>query len=212
MDKPVIVLGAGGHAKVVLDILISQSAKIIGIVDSDFNKIGTKILGISVIGDDSIVEQYPTQSIYLVNGLGSIGSTKAREALFIKFKKCGYDFATIIHKSAVIASDVELKEGTQVFAGAVIQTGTIIGHNSIINTKTSIDHDCHIEPHVHISPGVTICGNVIIGERTHIGAGTTIIQGIKIGTNAIIGAGSVVLRDQAENTMAFGVPAKEVIT
>ncbi len=211
MSRPVVVLGAGGHAKVVLDILLNQDVRVIGIADYDVTNIGKKILGVPIISNDADVLQYPSQSIYLVNALGSIGSTKARRELFIKFKNQGYNFATVVHSSAMIAADVQMKEGTQVMAGAVIQTGSIIGENSIVNTKASIDHDCLIGCHAHISPGVTVCGGVVVGTGTHIGAGATIIQEIKIGSHCIIGAGSLVIRNVSENKVAFGHPAKEVM-
>lgn len=210
MDRPIIILGAGGHAKVVLDALLQQGVHILGIVDHDVARIGEKILGVSIIGDDAHVLQYDTKKIYLVNGLGSIGSTKVRRELFIKFKGRGYNFATIIHSSAIIAKDVQLQEGTQVMAGAVLQTGSIIGENSIINTRVAIDHDCVIGSHAHISPGATICGGVTVGMGTHIGAGATIIQEIKVESGCIIGAGSLVIRDVTTNSIAYGNPAKEV--
>lgn len=212
MDRPVVVLGAGGHAKVIIDILLHQGVSILGIVVHDRTKIGEKFLGVPIIGNDADVLQYSTQSIYLVNALGSIGSTEVRRMLFIKFKTQGYNFATVVHSSAIIAADVQMKEGTQVMAGAVIQTGCIIGENSIVNTRASIDHDCLIGSDVHISPGVTICGGVIVGAGTHIGAGTTLIQEIKVASNCIIGAGSVVIRNISANRVAFGNPAKEVRT
>jgi sugar O-acyltransferase (sialic acid O-acetyltransferase NeuD family) len=210
MDRPVIVIGAGGHAKVVIDALIKQSTDIVGIVDSDGKKGGRQILGIDIIGDDATVLRYSKDEIYLVNGIGSVGTTKLREKIFMKFKSQGYRFPAVVHPSAVIANDVEILEGAQVMAGVVIQTGAVIGQNTIVNTKASIDHDCTIQSHVHISPGVTICGGVLVGEGTHVGAGTTVIQGVEIGANAIVGAGSLVLKNVADNTKIYGSPVKEV--
>lgn len=210
MDKPVIVLGAGGHAKVLIDALIKQGATIVGIVDSDCKKNGRQILDVDIIGDDATVLRYSKDKIYLVNGIGSVGSTRLREKIFMKFISQGYRFPVVVHPSAIIANDVEILEGAQVMAGVVIQTGAVIGQNTIVNTKASIDHDCIIKSHVHISPGVTICGGVSVGKGTHVGAGTTIIQGVEIGTNTIVGAGSLVLKNVADNKKIYGNPAKEV--
>lgn len=210
MDKPVIVLGAGGHAKVVIDVLIKQGATILGIVDSDSSKIGNQILGVNIIGNDDSVLLYSKDEICLVNGIGSVGSTRLRKNIFMEFKSQGYKFATISHPTAIIGKDVIIAEGSQIMAGVIIQPGVVIGENTIINTKASIDHDCTIHSHAHISPGVTICGGVLVGEGTHIGASTTVIQGVEIGANVVVGAGSLVLKNVTDNKVIYGSPVKEV--
>lgn len=210
MERPILVLGAGGHASVIIDILMSQGRKIIGLVDPDVNKHGKEILGVPVLGDDFVVEQYLPENVYLVNGVGSIGSTALRKKLFIKFKKLGYAFVSVVHDGAIVSPNALLSEGVQIFAGAVVQTGVVVRENCIVNTKASVDHDCDIEPHAHVSPGVTLCAEVAIGEGTHVGAGATIIQGVHIGKNSVIGAGSLVLKSQEGNKLIFGVPAKVV--
>lgn len=210
-DRPIIVIGAGGHSKVLIDILLQQNAQIIGIVEADFNKIDNQILGIKIVGNDGYILNYDPKSIYLVNAIGSIGSMNLRKKIFLNFKQKGYVFAKVIHPTAIIGQAVNIQEGAQIMAGAIIQIGSSIGINSIINTKASVDHDCVIKEHVHISPGSIICGNCIVGSGTHIGAGTTIIQSIIVGENVLVGAGSVVVKDILANVKAFGVPAKDVI-
>lgn len=210
MDRPVIVLGSGGHSKVVIDVLRHQDVRILGIVEADATKVGNTMLGIEIIGDDSAILGYSPEQIYLINAVGSAGVSEVRERLFMQFKQLGYNFAITIHPSAVIASDVQLGEGVQVMAGAIIQAGTVIGKNTIVNTKASIDHDCIIGEHVHISPGATLSGNVTVGESCHIGAGSTVIQGIQIGCHTLIGAGAVVVRNISDYKVAIGIPAKEV--
>lgn len=211
MKQSVIVLGGGGHAKVLIDALLNQNVSIIGYTDQNPEKIGKKVFDVSCLGDDQIIFGYSADSIRLVNGIGSIATTDLRKMLFQKFKDRNYSFLNVIHSSAVIASDVILSEGVEVMAGAIIQTGCEIGNNSIINTKASVDHDCRIGSHVHIAPGVTLSGGVTVEDGVHIGAGATIIQGVKIGRNSIIGAGAVVISDVPENVTAVGVPAKEVL-
>lgn len=204
---PIIVIGAGGHAKVLIDALLGQDKDIIGIVDKEVSKLEEDVLGVQVIGADDVVLQYQTEKVALVNGIGSIQDTSLRKNISDRFREKGYSFAKVIHSSAIIAKNVELGEGVQVMAGAVIQTGSRIGANTIINTKASIDHDCKIGAHVHIAPGVTLSGDVEIGDGAHIGTGAVIIQGIKIGTNSLVGAGSVVIKDVLSGTAVVGVPA-----
>ena len=207
---PVIILGAGGHAKVLVDILSRHNVTVIGMSDKYIIPHSRQISDAPIIGDDDVVFSYLTQEISLVNGLGSVDSKKHRQQIFEKFKEAGYFFCNVIHDSAILAKDVSYGEGLQVMAGAVIQPGCKLGSNIIINTRASIDHDCIINNHVHIAPGVIISGGVVIGEGTHIGTGAVIIQGVKIGAGSVVGAGAVVLKDVGDNTVVVGVPAKVV--
>lgn len=207
MDSPVIVIGAGGHAKVLIDILKLKSVEILGIVLPKSNTLNDKFYGYPIIGDDEVVLEYLSQDIKLVNALGSVRSTDKRKAIFERFKRQGYNFTSVIHPSAIISSDSKLSEGIQVMAGVIIQAGCTIGENTILNTKASIDHDCLVGQHVHVAPGVTISGNVSIGECTHIGTGATIIQGIRIGANVTVAAGGVVVKNISDGLMVKGVPA-----
>lgn len=205
MQKPVILLGAGGHARVLIDMLRINSFDLLGIIAPEPIAIGSA----PYLGDDRKVLSYSPDSVQLVNGLGSAGSTQRRKEVFEFFIGYGYNFATLIHPSAVIASDVRLGSGAQIMAGSVIQTCTTIGANTIVNTRSSVDHDCIIGNHVHISPGVTLCGNVTIYSEVHIGAGSTIIQGRTVQQKSVVGAGSVVLSNIREGSTVYGVPAKE---
>lgn len=209
MSLPVIVLGAGGHAKVLIEALLRSSRVIAGIVDANPQLVGGDLLGVPVLGADDVVEGFRPAEVQLVNGLGSVGAVNRRQLLFEKFKPMGYTFATVIHPCAVIASDVTLGEGAQVMAGAVIQPGCRIGIDTIINTRASVDHDCAIGDHVHISPGATLSGAVTVGARCHIGTGATVIQGISIGADCLVAAGAVVVRHVADGTKVRGVPARE---
>jgi UDP-perosamine 4-acetyltransferase len=210
-DAAIIVLGAGGHAKVLIDALLASSAVIVGIVDPNPALAGTKILGVSVLGGDDVVNEYPPSQVHLVNGLGSVGLPIIRQQLYERFKGMCYTFATVVHPSAVVASDVVLGEGAQIMAGVVIQPGSHIGINSIVNTRASVDHDCIIGKHVHIAPGVTLSGGVLVGEHSHIGTGATLIQGISIGNCCVVAAGAVVTKNVIEGAMVRGVPAREFV-
>ncbi len=207
-EKPVILLGAGGHAKVLLDILLEQNVEILGIAEKEGAGCSSDLYGVPVIGNDSDVLGYSPDAIALVNGIGSIASTALRQKIYEKYKRQGYRFRQVIHPRAIVSRRVEFCEGVQVMAGAVVNVGTHVGENSIVNTNASIDHDCIVGAHVHIAPGVTLSGGVKVGFCSHIGTGATIVQNVCIGEEVVVGAGAVVLKDIGVKEMVFGVPAK----
>lgn len=212
MNLPIIILGSGGHAKVMIDVLRLNALPLLGVVNVDPENERWNIPGVTLISGDQDVLKYSSDTVYLVNGVGSVCLTEKRKLLFEKFKNLGYSFVNVIHPYTVIASDVKLLEGAQIMAGAIVQPGCVIGVNVIVNTRASIDHDCAIGDHVHVAPGVTVSGGVKIGEGAHIGTGATIIQGISIGKNSMVAAGSVAVRDVPEGVIIKGVPGREEST
>ena len=200
---PLIVVGGGGHGRVVLEALRSIASEVRGVVDRDPAVATMLPKGVPWLGDDTVLAAFPPTQHALVNGVGGIGDG-TRRAVFERLRKEGYLFAAIHHESAIIAhAGVELGEGCQVMAGAVVQPGVRIGANAIINTRASVDHDCLIGAHCHVAPGAVICGGVMVGEDTHIGAGAVVIQGIQIGRGALIGAGAVIRRDVGDNLVVY---------
>ena len=209
MDKKRIVLiGGGGHCKVVISILKKlDNFEITGIVDN--YKVGALISGIKVIGtDDDLKNIYKSGVHYALVTVGSIKDNTRRYKLFNMARKIGYNFPVIISPEAVVDKSVRVDEGTVIMPGCIINIDSSIGKNCIINTGAIIEHDCKIGDHCHIAPGVHISGEVNIGELSFVGIGATIIQGIKIGKNVTIGAGSVVIKDIPNNVIAVGNPAK----
>lgn len=194
MKLPVIVIGAGGHARVLLDALKLNKVNVIGVTDAQPSDVDKSKSKVPVIGKDEAVLSYSPQKVLLVNGLGSITVSPKRAEIFKHFKHLGYRFVNVIHPSAVIAKDVQLGEGIQIMAGSVIQTGCKIGNNTIINTRVSIDHDCDIGSHVHIAPGAVLSGGVSIGEGCHLGPCSVVIQGISIAPRSFIRAQLLVHR------------------
>lgn len=211
MMMPVLLLGAGGHAKVLVEALLANAAVIAGVVDADPALRGTTVLGVPVLGGDELVGEFPPSEVLLVNAIGSVALPAKRRELFGKFKALGYRFAQVVHPSAVVASDVELGEGAQVMAGTVIQPGSRIGSNVIVNTRASVDHDCILGDDSHIAPGVTISGGVRIGNGVHVGTGATIIQGISIDNDCFVAAGAVVVDNLSAGSKVRGVPAREFV-
>lgn len=209
MSFPVILLGAGGHAKVLLSVLRRQRAEVLGVVDPALNA-GDEWLGCPVLGSDEALLGYRSAAIELVNGVGSLprdGGVRAR--LFQQFVAQGYRFRTLIDDQAWLADRVELAQGVQVMAGVIIQSGTNIAENVIVNSGAIVEHDGRIGRDCHIAPGATLCGGVWLGDAVHVGAGSTIIQGIHVGSHSVIGAGAVVSRDVGERKVVY--PARAFI-
>jgi len=193
--------GAGGHAKVVIDVLLSQNIQVAGL----FEDTGTKdsLNGIPVLPGIKLTgKPLPELDAPIIV---CIGSNPDRAALVYLISN---NFGTAIHSSAIVSSSASIGEGSVVLQGAIIQAETIIGKHVIINTDASIDHESIIEDFVHISPNATLCGQVYVGEGAHIGAGATIIPGIKIGKWSTVGAGAVVIRDIPDFALAVGNPAR----
>jgi sugar O-acyltransferase (sialic acid O-acetyltransferase NeuD family) len=203
---PIVVLGTGGHACVVVDALQISLLHIEGVVGPDPV---VDVLGALYLGDDEILLARSPASVRLANGVGSVDAAGHRAKVFERFSALGFEFVVLVHPRAIIARDVLLGEGTQVMAGSVVQTGAILGRNVIVNTQASVDHDCEIGDHVHIAPGATLSGGVVVGAGAHVGAGAVILQGRMIGARAVVGAGAVVDRDVREARIVVGVPARE---
>lgn len=209
--RKIIIIGAGGHAKVLINSLFEQNLEILGIVDADSSKLGESVLGIKIIGNDDVIQKYSVNDIYLVNGIGSVASLQLRKQIYQNFTKMGYLFMSIIDQNARIARDVHIGSGVQIMAGAIVQPGCSIGENTIINTRVSIDHDCFIGDNVHIAPGAVLSGNVTVGSCTHLGTSCTVIQGINIGSKVLVAAAALVIHDVTTGLKVCGIPAKEMM-
>ncbi len=204
MPKNVVIIGAGGHAKVIADIITKSNDNVIGFLDDNLDiQSKTIYLNKTVLGTTKDIDKY--KEYYFIIG---IGNNNIRENIANSYDLKWY---TAIHPNAIIANEVSMEEGSVVMAGSIINTGTKIGKHCIINTKSSLDHDNMIEDYVHISPGATLAGTVHIKEKTWVCSGATIINNITIAKNNIIGAGSVVIKDiNEENGTYVGVPARRV--
>lgn len=209
MSKDVVIIGAGGHAKVIADIIIKSGDNLLGFLD-DNKEIGTVIIkntNYAVIGkiEDSIKIYEKNSNVSFIIG---IGNNQIRKIIAEKYNNLNY--YTAIHPSAQIAMDVDIEAGTTIMASACINTSAKIGKHCIINTASIVEHDNLISDFVHLSPNVTSCGTVTIGKLSHIGAGTTIKNNINITTECIIGAGTVVVKDIEEKGTYVGLPAKKI--
>lgn len=197
--KKTIIVGSGGHCNVLIDILTLKKIEVIGIIDKkrDENYLFNRI---PVINETDLLNDKSTRSIPLVNAVGQMPGNSSRLDLSKVYRDLGYQFLSVIHPGAIIASETSFSEGVQVMAGAVIQPNVSIGKDTIINTSVSIDHDCIIGDSCHLAPGTVISGNVSIGSNTFIGTGSSVINNISIGKNSTIAAGSIIFNDIAKSS------------
>lgn len=207
--QSIIILGAGGHARVIADVLVKSGYKILGFVAPDKER-DSLYFGYRIIGGDNVLDSYIDRDFLLANGIGFLPGRPLRWNLAKKMREKGYTFVNVIHPSAILADDVVLDEGVQVMAGSIIQPGVHIGQDTIINTGTCIDHDCDIGKNVHLAPGVILSGSVKIGDGVHIGTGTSVIQRKRIGSGTVIAAASVIYHDIPEN-VTYIQPRRESI-
>lgn len=208
----VVGLGAGGHAKVILDILsFCDKYEVIGLTNADPAAVGQRVLGVPILGSDEILPRLRQQRVSgAFIGVGSVGDCRLRRKLFELAQGLGFELINAIHPDASVARSVQMGTGVAVMAQAAINPGVVLSDNVIVNTGAQLDHDCWIGAHVHIAPGAHLSGDVHVGECAHVGPGATIIQGIRVGEGALVGAGSVVLRDVLPGVTVFGAPARVI--
>ncbi|QXE00953.1 acetyltransferase [Terribacillus sp. DMT04] len=205
--RAVVIIGNGGHSRVLTEILLQQNTKILGFT-APVNE--RNIYNIPYLGDDRELLNYSPTDIKLVNAIGSVSNTSVRKDVYNFFRTKNFEFLTLIHPRAIVADSAVLGNGVQILAGVVIQPFAKVDDNTIVNTLSSVDHDCELGKHIHVAPGSVISGSVQVGDGTHIGTGSTIVQNVKVGNNVLIGAGSLVLNDISAHSKVFGTPAKEV--
>ncbi|MCM3539128.1 acetyltransferase [Priestia endophytica] len=198
-----LILGAGGHGKVVSEIaqLMKQWEEIAFLDDREDI---SEVLGIPIVGKLADLPALKSEYEY---AFVAIGSNTARLNWTEKLNQHAFKIPTLIHPSSTVSGKSTIGEGTVIMAGAVINTDATIGRSCIINTASTIDHDCILQDGVHTSPGTHLGGTVKVGERTWICIGATIINNIDIGCGSVIAAGAVVTKDVPSNVLVAGVPA-----
>ena len=190
-----VVLGAGGHAKVVCEIL--QLAQ------------GLQIWRQLAAGEDELLPSLMKDGVtHAFIAVGSTSSTELRRSLFDQVTRLGLELLTAVHPSAVISPSASVGAGTAIMAGVIVNAAAQIGANVILNTAAIVEHDVIVGDHCHIAPGAIIGGGVTIGPGTHVGIGAVVRQGQRIGANAVIGAGAVVVSDVPDGATVTGIPAR----
>lgn len=206
----IVGLGAGGHCKVILDIVRNDPGHlVVGLLDSDETLHGTEKMGVKVLGDDSKLADLVADGVtHFFVGVGHMGNASVRTKLFDKAVVAGLTPLSVIHNAAVVSPVATLGKGVVLMANAVVNAEAVIGDNVIINTGAIVEHDCRIADQAHIATGARLAGNVHVGVGAFVGAGSVIREGITIGDHATIGMGSVVVRDVAPRDMVMGNPAR----
>lgn len=210
MTIAVVGLGAGGHAKVVIELLrLNGGYEIVGLLDRNPELLGHLVLGIPILGNDDLLNKLVGQGVqHFFVGLGSTGNTIPRQCLFELACSKNMIPVNAIHPNAIISPSVNLGQGITIAASAVINACAVLGENVIVNTGAIIEHDCVLGSHVHVATGARLASTVTVGDGAHIGAGATILQCIEIGQRAIVGAGAVVVEDVPPHATVIGVPAR----
>lgn len=211
---PIIIIGAGGHAKVIADALICSDNIVVGFVDKNNDRKGQKVCGLPILGDEGILETLDRNDVKLIVGIGSSGdlhSLELRRQISNRLRQRGWAVTGVRHPVSTISRHATLATDAQVMAGAVVQAGAQIGSGVILNTNVIVEHDSTVGAYSHISVGAILCGEVQIGSCSHIGAGAVLRQGISLGDNTTVGIGAIVTRDHEGGVTLIGNPAKEMI-
>jgi UDP-perosamine 4-acetyltransferase len=202
----VLIVGAGGHGKVVLDILRAGGKHTpVGFIDADVSLAGTTLGGLPVFGP---ANQLPKLSKKLKFAIIAIGDNRTRLTYAKMLLEQGFDLINAIHPTASVSANATIGHNIVIAAGAIVCAEASIRDSAIINTAAVVDHECEIGQAAHICPTVALAGRVRVGEGAFIGLGAKVIPCISIGEHAIIGAGAVVIRDIPPYATAVGVPAK----
>jgi len=213
MKKKIIVIGASGHAKVIIDIIEKEDKyEIIGLIDS-YKEKGGKTFGYAILGTEKIIPKLIEEE-NLYGGILAIGDNFIRKELFFKIKEIQSNFKYInaIHPKSIIGAKVIIGKGVVIMPGVIVNTQSEIDDFCILNTKSTLDHECKMRKFSSLGPGTNVGGNVLIGECTAISLGAKVIENINIGKHTVVGAGSLIIRNVGDFKIAFGIPAKEIRT
>lgn len=194
----VALVGAGGHAKVVIATARALGMQVTAVFDDDDSRWGQELCGVPVRGPVAAVAE---------RAVIAIGNNRVRKQLAQRIE---VDWLTLCHPSALVDASVRLGPGTVVFAGAVIQPDAHVGAHAIINTGASVDHDCTIGDFAHVAPGVSLCGGVSLDEGVLVGVGASLCPSVQVGEWSIVGAGAVCVHDVGGSVTVAGVPARIV--
>jgi sugar O-acyltransferase (sialic acid O-acetyltransferase NeuD family) len=193
--KPVVLIGGGGHAKVLIEILRKQGATIVAVIAPEPIGKSAVLTGLKQYLSDEDVFTFNPSEILLVNGIGSLPGNSLRHTIYEKFARSGYTFASVISNNASVSEYCSLSQGVQIMPGAIINVDATIGENTIINSGAIIEHDCDIGKHNHVAPGAALSGSVKTGDYVHIGTGARVIQSVSIGSNCLIAAGATLTKN-----------------
>jgi UDP-perosamine 4-acetyltransferase len=206
-----VILGGGGHARALLDILRSNSAATpFAVLEAEPARWGQEVHGVPVLGGDDLLAALVADGRVncFVVGLGGVGDNRPRQRLFELGLAAGLTPLTLIHPRAICSPWSVIGEGSQLLPGCIINTDAHIGRNVVVNCGAVVEHDCEIGDHVHIATGAMLAGHVQVGAGSHIGVGAAVRQSLRIGRSAVVGAGAAVVQDVPDHVVVVGVPAR----
>jgi UDP-perosamine 4-acetyltransferase len=207
----VIIVGAGGHGKVVLDILRAGGVhRVVGFLDANTDLHGMEITGCPVLGDLNLVGKLKGKGVE--GAVVAIGDNRVRRSYAEKLAEAGVKLVNAVHPSAVISETAVLGENVVVAAGAIVCTEARVGNSAIINTAATVDHECEIGEGVHIAPGARLGGRVSVGAGAFVGIGASVLPCLKVGEDAVVGGGALVHRDVPGGATVVGVPGRVIKT
>ena len=206
MMHRMVVIGGGGHAKVLIGVLKRLAWDVVGYTDVEDRGL---ILGVRRLGDDAVLPELlrTYDRCGAVVGVGKIDASPVRTILQDRLEAMGFELSVVVSPRAIVNDEVTLGRGTAVLDGAVVNSGTETGRGCIVNTNSTLEHDCRLGDNVHVASAATVCGGVTIGHNCMIGAGATVVQGVSICDDCMVGAGAVVVRDINTPGVYVGVPA-----
>ena len=207
-NKKLIILGAGAHARVLVDLAGQLPGwELAGLLDDDSSKAGSDVFGVPVLGHTDQLREIAAAKLADSAAI-AFGDNALRRRFFEFARQAGLELATLVHPSAVISPHAKLGTGVVVLAGVVVNAGAVIGDNVSLNTGCSIDHDCRLDDHCHIFPNATLTGGVRVGSGASVGANAVVNPNLEIGRDAAVGSGAVVIRDVGPGQVVVGNPAR----
>lgn len=204
--RRIYVYGAGGHGKVVADLLLAAGLPVAGFVDDCPFQKGSTVLSLPIAGTGEWLRAQENKEAMAV-ALG-IGDNLARQAVAERCRSWGFEIATAIHPRATVSSSAQMGAGTVVMGGAVINADARLGLGVIVNTGAVVEHDCLVGDYAHLSPNAALGGAARLGPLSHVGLGAVVLPGVAVGSESVIGAGAVVVRNVPDRVVATGVPAR----
>lgn len=206
----VIGLGAGGHAKVVIEILRAAGVHdVVGLLDPRRDLWGSDVLGVPVLGGDELIPSHYDAGVRLMFvGLGSDADMRPRSRLYRHGREAGLDPVSAVHPAANVSPSAFAGAGVTIMAGAIVNAAARLGEDVIVNTAAVVEHDCVLGDHVHVATGARLAGGVQVGNGTHIGLGACVREGVRIGSDVVVAAGAVVIADVESGLVVAGVPAR----
>ena len=199
-----LIIGAGGHAKVAIELLLDANCNLTGILDADPSP--RTVLGVPVLGNDELLPTLRSQG--RTHAFVAVGDNALRLRLAQRVEAAGFVLVNAISRQAIISPSAKIGRGVAIMPGAIINAGAVVEDLVIVNTGAIVDHDCTLEEACHIGPGAALAGGVRIGHQAFVGIGARAIPGITVGPRSQIGAGAAVCADIPSDVLALGVPAR----